>query len=81
MKHEDKWKVEASNQWRMPDTALRKPHDINTGVQRKSLGDNRIFFFFTFFFQCSFSVSVCWGKIVLNVFITERFLAEVNPFI
>lgn len=45
MKHEDKWNVEASNQWRMPDTALRKPHDINTGVLGQSLGRRQHPFF------------------------------------
>lgn len=37
MKQEDKWKVDAGTQWRMPDTALKKPHQVNTGMLEKGL--------------------------------------------
>lgn len=35
MKQEDKWKVDTGNQWKRPNTALRKPQNINTGVPRR----------------------------------------------
>lgn len=37
MKQEDKWKVDAGTQWRMPDTALKKTHQVNTGMLEKDL--------------------------------------------
>lgn len=78
MKQEDKWKVDAGTQWRMPDTALKKTHQVNTGMLEKDLlreddlKKKKI---------NAHVHSVCWEEIVLNVFITGSFLAKVNPFI
>lgn len=77
MKQEDKWKVDAGNQQRRPDTALRKPPNINSGVLEKSLRQKYPYFFlFRVHVQSLCAKENCF-KCVHN----WKLLAKVNPFI